>query len=208
MQSMVLSLLDSTLVLAGHGYDFRSSPGGESPADDDGGGLGAEWIVAVLLLTVVAVVVLTWLGRQDREPGGEPRARALKPKSVAPVTFIVAVIAAPLVVWTTSSGGEEKSLMVERWTSVTGEPELLVSLSDDLNVRANPGKRVRLRCRGRQEQVVLDVSQKWPFIKERGYEFPHAHQAATPEQVQRADECTLRGAGLSLEAEVEGALKD
>jgi hypothetical protein len=121
----------------------------------------------------------------------------------------VAVIAAPLVVWTTSSGGDEKSLMVERWTSTAGAPELLVSLGDDdLNIlkTTNGKKTVRLECRGRQGQAVLDAKQKWPFIKERGYEYPHAHQAASSEQVQRADRCSLSGIGKRLEADVEGAL--
>jgi hypothetical protein len=210
MQSLFFTLLDSSLVLAGHGYDFRGSPSGESAGDDDGGGLSMEWIAAVLLLAVVTVAVLMWMNRREREPGEEHGLSAMKLKSVAPVAFIVAVIAAPLVVWTTSSGGDEKSLMVERWTSsITGDPELLVSLGeDDLNIlkTTNGKKTVRLECRGRQGQAVLDARQKWPFIKEGGYEYPHAHQAASAEQVQRADRCRLSGIGKRLEAEVEGAL--
>jgi hypothetical protein len=210
MQSLVFTLLDSSLVLAGHGYEFRSSPSGESSGDDSGGGLSMEWIVAVLLLALVTVAVLMWLNRREKGPGDEDGARALKLKSVAPVAFTVAVIATPLVLWTTSSGGDEKSLMVERWTSsITNAPELLVSLGeDDLNARktTSGSKTVRLQCRGRQGQPVLDAKQKWPFIKERGYEYPHAHQAASAEQVQRADRCRLSGIGVPLEAEVEGAL--
>jgi hypothetical protein len=207
--SLFFTLLDSSLVLAGHGYDFRGSPSSESAGDDDGGGLSMEWIAVVLLLAVGTVVVLMWLNRREREPGEEHGLSAMKLKSVAPVAFMVAVIAAPLVVWTTSSGGDEKSLMVERWTSTAGAPELLVSLGDDdLNIlkTTNGKKTVRLECRGRQGQAVLDAKQKWPFIKERGYEYPHAHQAASSEQVQRADRCSLSGIGKRLEADVEGAL--
>jgi hypothetical protein len=209
MQSLVFALLDSSLVLAGHGYDFRSSPSGESAGDDDAGGLSMEWIAVVLLLAVVTVAVLMWLNRREREPGEDHGLSAVKLKSVAPLALILAVIATPLVVWTTSSGGDEKSLMVERWTSLKGAPELLVSLGeDDLNTRktTNGRKTVRLECRGRQGQAVLDSKQKWPFVKEPGYEYPHAHQAASPEQVQRADRCRLSGIGAPLEAEVEGAL--
>jgi len=209
MQSLVFALLDSSLVLAGHGYDFRSSPSGESSGDDDGAGLSMEWIVAVVLLALVTVAVLMWLNRGERAPGDEDGVRALKLKSAAPVVFTIAVIATPLVLWTTSSGGDEKSLMVERWTSTRGAPELLVSLGeDDLNARktTNGSKTVRLQCHGRQGQTVLDAEQKWPFIKERGYEYPHAHQAASAEQVQRADRCRLSGIGVPLEADVEGAL--
>jgi hypothetical protein len=129
---------------------------------------------------------------------------------MAPLAFIVAIIGAPLIVWTASSGGDdEQDLMVERYTSVTGDPELLVSLGDDdLNTpRATGGKRtVRIACTGRQGQPVLDAKQKWPFIREPGYDYPHAHQAATKEQVQRADRCRVRGTRVSLEADVKGAL--
>jgi hypothetical protein len=209
MHSLFFTLLDSSLVLAGHGYDFRGSPSGDSGGGDNGGGLSMEWIVAVLLLALVTVAVLMWLNRREEGPGDGDGARAMKLKSVAPLAFTVAVIAAPLVVWTTSSGGDEKSLTVERWTSPTGARELLVSLGDDdLNTlkTTNGRKTVRLECRGRQGQAVLDARQKWPFIRETGYKYPHAHQAATSEQIQRADRCRLSGIGKRLEADVEGAL--
>jgi hypothetical protein len=209
MQSVLFTLLDSSLVLAGHGYDFRSSPSGDSAGDDDGGGLGVEWIAAVLLLTVVTVGILWWLNRREKEPEDATGMPAMKLRSVAPVLFTIAVIATPLVLWTTASGGDDKPLMVERFTSVTGAPELLISLGDEeLNTLETTGgkKTVRVECRGRDGQAVLDARQKWPFIKERGYEYPHAHQAATSEQVQRADRCTVRGTGVTLEADVEGAL--
>jgi hypothetical protein len=130
--------------------------------------------------------------------------------AVAPVLFMLAVIATPLVLWTTASGGEDKALMVERFKNVTTDaPELLISLGDEeLNTLETTGgkKSVRIECTGRQGQRVLTARQKWPFIRERGYEYPHAHQAATPEQVQRADECRVQGTRVILEADVEGAL--
>jgi hypothetical protein len=210
MQSLFSTLLDSSLVLAGHGYEFRSSPSGESAGDADGGGLSMEWIAVVLLLAVVSVVVLMWLNRGEKEPGEERGLSPVKLKSVAPLAFTVAVIAAPLVIWTTSSGGDEKSLTVERWTSPTGARELLVSLGDDdLNTlkTTNGKKTVRLECRGRQGQAVLDARQKWPFIREPGYKYPHVHQPATSAQVQRADHCVLGGTRVPLEADVTGTLK-
>jgi hypothetical protein len=74
-------------------------------------------------------------------------------------------------------------------------------------LNATNGKRtVRVECLGRGGQAVLDAKQKWPFVKEPGYDFPHAHQAASPEQVQRADRCRVTGTGVTLEADVEGAL--
>jgi hypothetical protein len=168
-----------------------------------------EWIAAVLLLTAVTIGILWWLNRREKEPGEAGGTPALPLKSVAPTLFIVAVIATPLILWTTASGGDDKALMVERFKSVTGAPELLISLGDEeLNTLGTTGgkKTVRVECRGRDGQAVLDARQKWPFIKERGYEYPHAHQAASSEQVQRADRCTVRGTRVRLEAEVEGAL--
>jgi hypothetical protein len=210
MNSLLVTLLDSSLVLAGHGYDFRSSPSGDAAGDDDGAGLSMEWIAVVLLLAVVTVGILMWLNRHEREPGDTGGPPALNLKSVAPVAFIVAVIAAPLALWTTASGGDDKPLMVERFKNVTTDaPELLISLGDEeLNKLTTTGGKasVRIECIGRQGQPVLTGRQKWPFIRERGYEYPHAHQAATPEQVQRADECRVRGTRVTLEADVEGAL--
>jgi hypothetical protein len=211
MQSFVFSLLDSSLVLAGHGYDFAGAPsGGEGAGDDDGGGLSMEWIVIVALLAVVTLGILWWLNKREQEPGDAAGASAFKLTSVAPVVFTVAVIAAPLVLWTTASGGDDKALMVERFRNVdTDAPELLISLGDEeLNKLTTTGGKtsVRIECIGRQGQPVLKGRQKWPFIRERGYEYPHAHQAATPEQVQRADECRVRGTRVTLDADVEGGL--
>jgi hypothetical protein len=213
MQSLFFTLLDSGLVLAGHGYDFRGSPADDSGGGDDGGGLSVVLIAAAVLLVVGTVVVMWWLDRREREPDGGDAAPALRLKAVAPLALIVAVIAVPLVLWTASSGGDDEfDLKVERFTSVnTGEPELLVSIGEDVaNTREQAsGKRtVRIRCVGRDGKQILDSEQKWPFIRERGYDYAHAHQAATPEQVQLADRCRVLGTRTSLEAAVKGKLKD
>jgi hypothetical protein len=212
MQSLFFTLLDSSLVLAGHGYDFRSTPSGESSGGDDGGGLSMTWIVLVLVLLVGTVLLLAWLNRREGSGDATRATRVRMPslRSAAPVAFIVVVVAAPLIFWTASSGGEEEfDLKVERFTSVTGDPELLVSLGEDeLNtLEATNGTRtVRVTCAGRQGQPVLDAKQKWPFIREPGYDYPHAHQAASEEQVQRADRCRVSGTRVRLAADVKGSL--
>jgi hypothetical protein len=205
------SMVDSVLILAGHGYDFSGSAPSESGGDDGGGGIGTGSIMAVLVLGLVTVGLLVWLNARDSEPGSGSRFPALKLGSVAPVALIAAVIATPLVLWTASSESDEKRLIVERWTSVAGDPELLISLgAEDLNQleTTNGRKSVRLECRGRDGETVLVARQKWPLIKERGYAYPHAHQKASPEQVRRADRCRLRGTTVALSAGVKGALKD
>ena len=196
----VLELADLQVVLAGHGYDLGGGTGREPSGDDGGGGITARWIVAVLILALVTLGLLVSL-----DPSGA-RARL---RRVAPKAVILLVVAAPLIAWTAFSGGEAKSLMVERWIGVSGTPELLISLGEeDLNtVETTDGRRaVRVECVDREGQVILDSEQEWPFVKEAGYEYPHAHQEATREALQRADRCRLRGTRVRLEAEVEGAL--
>src|SRR5688572_1926872 len=179
---VVSSMLDSILVLAGHGDSITGNQVPTRPSgSEDEGGIGMVPIVGVLVIALVTVGVLVWLNRQDRQTGDAAGGRSLNLKAMAPAGLIAAVIATPLIVWTASSGGDEKNLKVERWTSTDGKPELLVSLTEtELNTLATTkGRRtVSLECRGRDGQRVLTAEQKWPLLKESGYEFPHAHQAA------------------------------
>ncbi|MFN2488964.1 MAG: hypothetical protein ABR529_04360 [Actinomycetota bacterium] len=191
-------LLDS-LVLGGHtgyGKELRESRG-----EDGEGGIGMAWIVAVLLLAVGTVGLLVWVSSSSTRA---------KLKKVAPGVLIAAVMATPLMVWTATSGvDDDQSLVVERATSPTGAPEFIVSLAeDDLNTLGTTnGKRaVRVECLSREGQVVLQAKQRWPFDNEPGYEYPHAHQAASSEQLRRADRCRLQGTHVRLDADVEGAL--
>jgi hypothetical protein len=203
--------IDFPTIFGGHS-GFGTGPTREpNGGDDEGGGIGMATVVAVVLLGLVTVAVLFWLSRQEKGSGNEKAARALKPKTIAPAGLIAVVIATPLIVWTASSGGgDEKRLIVERWTNDAGAPELIVSLTeDDLNtLKTTDGKRaVRVECLGREGQMVLVARQRWPFtLREPGYDYPHTHQAASREQVQRADRCRVRGARVRLEADVEGAL--
>jgi hypothetical protein len=195
----VLSLLDFPTLFGGHTYDTGASP----PRDSDGGGpggIGTASIVAVLVVTLVTVGLLASLN---------PASARSKMRSAGPAALMGVAIATPLVLWAASSGGVEQSLIVERATGLTGAPELLVNLTDeDLNkLQTTRGRRaVRVECLGRGGKVVLDAKQRWPFINEPGYDYPHAHQRATRDQLVRADRCRLRGTRVRLEAEVEGAL--
>jgi hypothetical protein len=199
MDLLFTELVDSLLVGGHSGYGTALS-GRESGGDDGEGGIGMASIVAVLLLALVTAGLLVWLN---------PSSAKAKLKSVAPAALISIFMAAPLLVWAGSSGGDEKSLIVERATSLTGAPELIVSLGDeDLNtLGTTDGKgAVRVECLGREGQVVLTAEQRWPFINEPGYDYPHVHQAASRKQLQQADTCRLRGTRVRLEADVKGAL--
>jgi hypothetical protein len=196
----VLSLLDLPTVFGGHTYDIGGSSSRESGGGDGGGGIGTASIVAVLAVILVAVGALASLN---------PASARRRLKTGAPVALMGVIVAMPLVLWATSSGGAEQGLIVERATGLTGGPELLVNLVDkDLNtLRTTRGRRtVRVECLGRGGRVVVDASQKWPFINERGYDYPHVHQRATREQLVEAERCRLRGTRIRLEADVEGAL--
>jgi hypothetical protein len=195
-------LLDVPSIEAGHQYDFRDVPPGESGGEGEEGGIGAPWIIAAVVLALVAVAVLVSL---------DPSKAITRLKAVAPKALILIVIAVPLIAWAASSSGDEQqSLVVERWTNDAGAPELIVSLGEeDLNTleTTNGERTVRLECFGRDGQLVLDGNQKWPFLDdEPGYDAPHAHQAASREQLQRADRCSLRGTRVRLEADVKGTL--
>jgi hypothetical protein len=186
-------LLDS-LVLGGHtgyGSDLREPRG-----EDGQGGMGIAWIIAGLVLAGGTVGLLVWLSPS----------RA-KLKTVVPGVLMACVLAAPLMVWAATSGDDEESLVVERATSPTGAPELIVSLVEaDLNAldMTNGKRSVRVECLGREGQVVLEADQRWPFGNEPGFEYPHAHQAASSEQLRRAERCRVEGTHVPLEADVKG----
>jgi hypothetical protein len=196
----VLSLLDLPTFFGGHTYDIGSSSSRESGGDGGGGGIGTASIVAVLAVALVTAGVLASLN---------PSSARRMARSAAPAALMAIIVAMPLVLWAASSGGAEQGLIVERATDLPGGPELLVNIADkDLNkLQTTKGRRaVRVQCLGRGGQVVLDARQKWPFITEPGYDYPHVHQRATREQLVQAERCRLRGTRVRLEAEVEGAL--
>jgi hypothetical protein len=198
MQLPVAELLDF-LVFGGHN-DVGATPLREPSGLDDEGGIGAGTIIVVLALAVITVALLYSLSSSSTKA---------KLKSFAPLVVLLAIIATPLLVWTAFSGEDEKSLIVERSTTSTGAPELIISLEEDLNtLKTTNGKRaVRLECRDRDGEVVLDSEQRWPFrSREKGYAYPHTHQRATLKQRQRANRCRIKGTRVSLETDVEGAL--
>ena len=203
--SLVFALVDFRFpqILAGHGYDVgNDTPAGEGDGSDDAGGISTMWILAVSGVVLVTAAILVGLDPS----GAKAKLRGITPKAV-----LLVIIAVPLIAWTATSsgGGDVPNLIVERATGLTGAPELLVSLGDDdLNtVESTGGKRaVRLECIGREGRVVFAAEQKWPFIDEPGYAYPHVHQPASREQLQRADRCRLQGTRKRLEADVEGPL--
>jgi hypothetical protein len=203
--SLVSALVDFRFpqILAGHGYDVGgNAPAGEGDGSDDEGGISTMWILAVSGVVLVTAAILVGL---------DPSAAKARLRGVAPKAVLLVIIAVPLIAWTATSsgGGDDPILIVERAIGLDGAPELLVSLGEDaLNTleTTNGDRVVRVLCVGRDGQVVLDTRQTWPFIDEPGYDYPHAHQPASRDQLQQANRCRLQGTRMALEADVEGPL--
>jgi hypothetical protein len=198
---LLLWALELDLPLAGHGYELGERFGGERDRADGPDGLETPWILGALLLALATCGILLWLN-----PSLLARVRGLAPKAL-----ILVIIAAPLIGWTLASRSNEKveDLVVEHWVRLDGVPELLVSLgSESLNsLDFTAGKRVvRVECFARDGQLVIAAEQKWPFVFDEGYDYPHAHQAANREQLVRVNRCRVVGARNRLEAGVKGAL--
>jgi len=198
----VLEQVDVPTILAGHGYDVGTEPRGDGGGGDDEGGLTTFWILAVGGLALATAGILVAL---------DPAGAAAKLRRHGAKVLILAVVAAPLVAWTAASGSEEKGLLVERWTTEGGAPELIFSLrGEELNTPETTGGQnlVRLECVDGDGEVVLAGKKRWPFPTERGFDYPHVHQAATTDQVLAVDTCRLLETTVTLEADVQGTLEE
>ena len=131
--------------------------------------------------------------------------RSLDLRRHAPVIVIVLLVVAPLAIWAATSGGsgdgEERGLIVERGVSITGEPELVLSIAGDVKVTSGESI-VRVECVDKDGKVLIKGTQPWPFIEEPGYPYPHAHQVDSAEKVEGARRCRVLGTEARLEAAV------
>lgn len=124
----------------------------------------------------------------------------------APAIVIVVLVAAPLAIWAATSGGsgsgDEEGLIVERGVSLTGAPELVLSIAGAAEVKGGAAS-VRVECVDKDGKVIVRAEQPWPFIEEPGYPYPHVHQGDDPEKVEGARRCRVLGTDKRLEAAVE-----
>jgi hypothetical protein len=132
--------------------------------------------------------------------------RNLDLRRYAPVIVILVLVAAPLTIWAATSGGsgdeDKQGLIVERGVSITGAPELILSIAGKVQVTTGASS-VRIECVDKDGEVILKASQPWPFIEEPGYPYPHIHQADSPEKIEGARRCRVLGTDARLEAEVQ-----
>ena len=123
-----------------------------------------------------------------------------------PLIVIVLLVTAPLAIWAATSGGsgggDKEGLIVERGQSVTGDPELILSIAGDVQVTSGASS-VRVECVDKDGRVIMNATHPWPFLDETGYPYPHVHQGDTPEKVEGARHCRVLGTDTRLEAEVQ-----
>ena len=132
--------------------------------------------------------------------------RKLDLRRHAPVIVIVLLVVAPLAIWAATSGGsgdgDKQGLIVERGVSITGEPELVLSIAGDAEV-TNGATSVTVECLDKDGKPLIKGTQPWPFIEEPGYPYAHAHQVDSPEKVEGARRCRVLGTNARLEAKVQ-----
>ena len=123
----------------------------------------------------------------------------------APLLLIAFLVITPLAIWAATSGGSGgggKTFYVERSVGLGGEPELLVTV-DDPDVTVTNGKdTVEVECSDAAGKPIVKGTQPWPFPPEDGYA-PHAHVAASPDEVEQARRCRVLGTNKKLEADVQ-----
>lgn len=119
---------------------------------------------------------------------------------------IVVLVVAPLAIWAATSGGSgddtRKGLIAERGVSLTGAPELILSISGPVEVTSGATS-VRVECTDNDGKVIIDSTQPWPFLEEAGYPYPHAHQGGSPEKIEGARRCRVLGTDTRLDAKVQ-----
>jgi hypothetical protein len=124
-----------------------------------------------------------------------------------PVIVILALVAVPLAIWAATSGGSgsnaKQGLLVERSVSITGAPELVISIVGGGVEVTNPTESVRIECMDKDGNVIVKGTQPWPFVEEPGYPYAHVHQGDSPEKIQGARRCRVLGTNTRLEAPVK-----
>jgi hypothetical protein len=132
--------------------------------------------------------------------------RKLDLRRHAPVIVIVLLVVGPLAIWAATSGGsgggDKQGLIVERGVSITGEPELVLSIAGDVEVTSGASS-VTVECLDKDGKTLIKGTQPWPFIEEPGYPYAHVHQIDSPEKVEGARRCRVLGTNARLEAKVQ-----
>ena len=162
------------------------------------------WHRMVSRAATVSKADATVLTVNEGSPAGKARVGAMRRLDLrrhAPVIVIVLLVVAPLAIWAATSGGsgedDKQGLIVERGVSITGEPELVLSIAGNMQVTS--GVQRHDRVRGQGGKVLIKGTQSWPFIEEPGIR-THMCIRRLAEKVEGARRCRVLGTDTRLEA--------
>ena len=137
---------------------------------------------------------------------GLPAVSGIDFKRYAPLILLGFLVVVPLAIWAATSGGsgsnKDKTFIAERSVGLTGAPELLLTINDPSVEVTNSRTTVDIECEDAKGNVIVKGTQPWPFPPEVGYA-PHAHQAASSQEVEQARRCRVIGTNKKLEAPVQ-----
>jgi hypothetical protein len=143
------------------------------------------------------------------QPRDSEKGRGLDARTIIPAVAVLALIVVPILIWATTSGGTDDGMRIEEGVSVTGGPEIVVSVPKDKNTsgETSNSSNVKLICVDASGGTVLAADHDWPFINEPGFPLPHQHQAVSPEQLQEIAKCRLDGTKTKLEGDLRRSSK-
>ena len=103
-------------------------------------------------------------------------------------------------------GGGDSSppITVKQAATPDGGVEVLVTVSDDVNVAETTGGEpfVDVVCNDSAGEVVVRARNAWPLLKDGNPPAPHAHQAVAPEEIKTIARCRLVGTQPELSGEL------
>ena len=110
------------------------------------------------------------------------------------------LVAVSLVIGLTSGGGSTgPPLQLERATAAGGRPELLVTVSENVNTASSARtSTVDLKCRDGNGAMVLDSRHSWPLQSDGSPPLPHIHQPASQIELGKIDRCEITGTKVEL----------
>ena len=100
--------------------------------------------------------------------------------------------------------GATQPIKIEQYTTPEGLVEVLVTVSDEVNVPKTAGgaQTVAFECVDPKGEVVLRSQQTWPLLSDGDPPAPHVHQPASPEELRRLAECRFPETTPRLEGRV------
>lgn len=100
--------------------------------------------------------------------------------------------------------GDAGSIQVQQAPLPGGGVELLVTVSDELNVpeTVDGAATVELVCTDDSGANVIQARHSWPLERDGDPPAPHVHQPASPRELQTIGECELRGTDPPLAGEL------